>query len=95
MTGGEVDVTYTAVDELPEGLPAMFVSRDGHLEVLMSRQASADDLAAAFGPMYRKLAECAMRLQPMRIAAAVVAPLTGLAAVVNAFHEQIAHFPLA
>lgn len=57
-------VDYRPVDELPGGVPMVLaVSPDGqHLDVLMSRAASVDEIAAAFQVGYKALRRCAMEL---------------------------------
>lgn len=64
-----VTVDYRPVDELPGGVPMVLaVSPDGrHLDVLMSRAATVDELAAAFQVGYRAMRRCSMELLPVAV----------------------------
>ena len=53
----DVEVRHIAVDELPGGVPMLWEVGPESVTVLMSRAAGVDEIAAAFGPMYRAMAE--------------------------------------
>lgn len=69
MPNQVVTVDYVPVDELPGGAPMVLaVSPDGqHLDVLMSRAASVDEIAAAFQVGYAAMSQCSIGLLPVAV----------------------------
>jgi hypothetical protein len=61
----KIKVEHMAVNALPGGVPMLWKVGPDCVTVLMSRTASVDELAAAFGPMYEAMSYSALTLCPV------------------------------